>query len=251
MVRASPAGPRDDVTRVPLARARGRTHRLIASRWPTIGIFDTVATPADARDALVLESWTNDRVTAELDRLTHLPDDDWITGKPGATLVMAAFCYPAPGGGRFNTERLGAWYAAREVETSIAETVYHHTRRLALSALGFQCTIQMRELRADVDARFHDIRGRRRSRPDLYDPDSYARSQPFGERVRAAGSNGVLFDSVRRRGGRNVAVFRPRLLPPLDRRTGAGHRQAGGDRVSWMNGVPDTGVGSVHRRAHQ
>jgi RES domain-containing protein len=200
---------------IPLARIRGRTHRLIATRWPTIGVFDTVASPDDVRDALVLESWTNDRVTAELDRLTRLPDDEWVVGKAGATLVMAAFCYPAPGGGRFNTERLGAWYAAREVETAIAETVHHHTRRLALSALGFHATIQMRELRAEIDARFHDVRGQRKARPDLYDAGSYARSQPVGEQLRAAGSNGILFDSVRRDGGRNVVVFRPRLLFPL------------------------------------
>jgi RES domain-containing protein len=204
-----------DPTAIPLRRMRGRTHRLIATRWPTVGVFDTVATPDDAREALVLESWSNDRVTAELDPLTRLPDDEWVVGRPGATLVMAAFCYPAPGGGRFNTDRLGAWYAAREIETAIAETVYHHTRRLAFSALGFHATIQMRELRAEVDARFHDVRGQRAARPDLYDPDSYARSQPFGEQLRAAGSNGILFDSVRRTRGRNLVVFRPKLLLPL------------------------------------
>jgi RES domain-containing protein len=205
----------DHPSAVAVRRVRGRTHRLIATRWPMVGVFDTVATPEDARDALVLESWTNDRVTAELDRLTRLPDDEWVVGKAGATLVMAAFCYPAPGGGRFNTERLGAWYAAREIETAIAETVYHHRRRLALSALGFHATIQMRELRAEIDARFHDVRGQRNARPDLYDPDSYARSQPFGDQLRAVGSNGILFDSVRREGGRNLVVFRPRLLLPL------------------------------------
>jgi hypothetical protein len=205
----------DDAWSVPIRRMRGRTHRLIATRWPMVGVFDTVATPDDAREALVLESWTNDRVTAELDRLTRLPDDDWVVGKPGATLVMAAFCYPAPGGGRFTTDRLGAWYAAREVDTAIAETVYHHARRLALSGLGFHATIQMRELRGEVDGRFHDVRGDQTTRPELYDPDSYARSQPFGEGLRASGSTGILFDSVRRRNGRNLVVFRPKLLLPL------------------------------------
>jgi hypothetical protein len=194
---------------------RGRLHRLIATRWPPIGIFDTVATPEDARDALVLESWTNDRVTTELDRLADLPDDDWVVGVPGATLVMAAFCYPAPGGGRFTSERLGAWYAARDIGTAVAETVYHHRRRLSLSAIGFHATIQMRELQAQLDARLHDIRGLRTTRRDLYAPDHYARSQPFGEALRAAGSNGIVYDSVRRMGGQNTVVFRPRLLPPL------------------------------------
>jgi len=198
-----------------IARLRATIHRLIASRWPLVGPFDHVASPADAAAVMELEAWTNDRVTAELDRLGQLPQDEWVTGVPGATLVMAAFCYPAPGGGRFNTERLGAWYAARDVDTAIAETVYHHVRRLQASDAGFHCTIQMRELRADLDARVHDIRGRRPSYRQLYDPQSYARSQPFGDTLRASGSNGILFDSVRRPGGQNVVVFRPRLLPPI------------------------------------
>jgi hypothetical protein len=201
---------------VPQARVRGTFHRLITTRWPAVGIFDTVTTPADAREALVLESWTNDRVTGELDRLAGLADDDWVVGVPGATLVMAAFCYPAPGGGRFTTERLGAWYAARDVDTAVAETVYHHRRRLGLSALGYRATIQMRDLQTRLDVRLHDVRGRRRAaRRDLYDPDSYVRSQPFGEALRAAGSNGLAFDSVRRDGGQNIVIFRPRLLPPI------------------------------------
>jgi hypothetical protein len=226
MARAASAVP-------PLARVRGRLHRLIATRWPMVGIFDSVATPDDARDALILESWTNDRVTGELDRLAGLPDDEWLLDVPGATLVMAAFCYPSPGGGRFTSERLGAWYAARDIETAIAETVHHHRRRLGLSALGYRASIRMRELRVQLDARLHDIRDRQRQRRDLYDPDSYARSQPFGEGLRAAGSNGIVFDSVRRPGGQNAVVFRPRLLTPVHE----------GDRYDYhWTGSPDPTV---------
>jgi len=92
-------------------------------------------------------------------------------------MVMAAFCHPAPGGGRFNTDALGAWYCATEIETAIAETAYHHTRRLAHSASGFRHTIQMRELISVLDSPMADIRGLRAIHPDLYDPDNYAASQ--------------------------------------------------------------------------
>jgi hypothetical protein len=222
----------------PLARVRGRSHRLIATRWPMVGVFDTVATPDDAREALILESWTNDRVTGELDRLAGLPDDEWLLDVPGATLVMAAFCYPPPGGGRFTSERLGAWYAARDVDTAVAETVYHHQRRLGLSALGYRASIRMRELRVQLDARLHDIRGQHRTRRELYDPESYARSQPFGESLRDAGSNGIVFDSVRRPGGHNVVVFRPRLLAPVEE----------GDRYDYhWTGNPDPTIERVTR----
>lgn len=174
-----------------------------------------MAAAEDLEAALLLETLTNDRVNETLARLGRLDRSEWVTGQPGATLVMAAFCHPAPGGGRFNTEALGAWYCAREIETAIAETVYHHTRRLAHSAAGFRNTIQMRELISDVAAEVADIRGLRQSRPDLYDPDGYAASQPFGEVLRRAGASGIVYGSVRRPGGTNLVVYRPSLLPPL------------------------------------
>ena len=44
----------------PTAWLRARTHRLIASRWPTIGVFDAVASADDLEAALLLESLTDD-----------------------------------------------------------------------------------------------------------------------------------------------------------------------------------------------
>jgi hypothetical protein len=49
----------------------------------------------------------------------------------------------------------------------------------------------------------------------LYDPESYAASQPFGEALRGAGASGILYQSVRRTGGVNLVVYRPSLLPPV------------------------------------
>ena len=199
----------------PSARFRARTHRLIASRWPTVSVFDSVASADDLEVALVLESLTNDRVSETLTRLGRLDRAEWVTAEPGARLVMAAFCHPAPGGGRFNNEALGAWYCVIEIETAIAETVYHHTKRLAHSASGFRHVIQMRELISEVDAEVCDVRSLRGSDPDLYDPESYAASQPFGEALRNAGANGIVYISVRRPSGTNLVIYRPSLLPPV------------------------------------
>jgi RES domain-containing protein len=199
----------------PSVRFRARTHRLIASRWPTIGVFDSVASADDLEAALLLETLTNDRASETLARLGRLGRLEWVTGQPGATLVMAAFCHPAPGGGRFNSQVLGAWYCGTEIETAIAETVYHHTRRLAHSANGFRHVIQMRELISEVDAEVCDLRGLRERHPELYDPESYAASQPFGGALRRAGANGIVYASVRRPSGANLVVYRPSLLPPV------------------------------------
>ncbi len=197
------------------ARIRGRAHRLVPSRFPPIGVFDRVATPADAIAAMELESLTNDRVRIAIERSAVLPDDDWVVGVPGATLVMAAFLHAAPDGGRFNAPRLGAWYAARDLQTAISETVYHHARRLAASALGFDATITMRELVTTLDARLIDLRGKRDEFAELYHPEDYTQSQKFGEARRADNDIGIVWDSVRRADGECVVIYRPRMLLPV------------------------------------
>ena len=195
---------------MPIAQA---TCRLIASRWPTIGVFDRVAaTPADVLAAYELEMLTNDRLHVPLQRLHELPESEWAVGVPNANIVMAAWLHADEAGGRFTDGTLGAWYCSFDLQTAIKETVYHHTRRLSHSAAGLYQTIQMRELRADVDARFHDLRGREKELPALYAPTSYAESQPYGVALRKQGANGICYDSVRHAGGLNLAIFRPRLV---------------------------------------
>lgn len=196
------------------SRVRAATHRLIASRWPTVGIFDDVASPEDLEAVLLLEGWTNDRLSALLGTLHRIPREEWTIGETGSHIVMAAFCHPSPGGGRFSTEQVGAWCCSPEIETALVETIHHHRRRLAAApGLEFRARFQMRQLLSDLDADFHDLRGT--DRPEFYAPDSYAKSQPFAEALRRTGSNGIVHDSVRRRGGTCLAVFRPKLVPPV------------------------------------
>jgi hypothetical protein len=73
----------------------------------------------------------------------------------------------------------------------------------------------MRELVSDIDADLADIRELEEKRRDLYDPESYAASQPFGEGLRRTGASGIVYASVRRPGGTNFVVYRPSLLSPV------------------------------------
>ena len=174
-----------------------------------------MATPADAIAAMELESLTNDRIRIAVERSAALPDSDWVVGVPGATLIMAAFLHAAPEGGRFTGARLGAWYAARDLQTAMRETIHHHSRRLAASAMGLHATITMRELLCTLDARLLDLRGRARILPALYDREDYNASQSFGEACRERGDIGIVWDSVRRPDGECVVVYRPRALLPV------------------------------------
>ena len=195
----------------PLAHLAQTTHKLIPSRYPPTGIFDSVASAEDFDSVMELERWTNDRISAELGRLPMLPREHWVFGVPGASMIMAAFCHPDPRGARFTTGAIGAWYAGLELDTAIAETIHHNTRRLMETGLTY-VRIRMRQLSADIDASVHDIRGLRDQASEIYDPDHYARSQRFGARLRDAGSDGIVYQSVRRAGGECVVVFNPRRV---------------------------------------
>jgi hypothetical protein len=197
---------------VPLAAIRWtKACRLVPSRFPSVGLFDQIAAPEDLEAITELEAWTNDRVSTELGILNVVPREEWVVGQPMASVVMAAFCHPRPGGGRFSSPDRGAWYAGRTVETSVAEQVYHRTRELA-EVGHFDTRMQMRLYHADFRAEFHDIRAGSRRFNALYDPDSYTVSQRFARELLDAGANGIVYRSVRHPGGECLACFRPRLV---------------------------------------
>jgi len=191
----------------PHAPAPDPAFRLIPSRFPPIGLFDTVATAADLEAVMELEGWTNDRLVAE--RVARLPRHEWVFGRPNSSVVMAAFLHVAPGGMRFNGPDLGAWYAAASLTTAVVE-VGHHMRREAVATARASLSRQYRAYTARLLGDYVDIRGQRGSRADLYDSSSYIASQAFDEAVRASGGAGILFDSVRHAGGVNVVAHRPR-----------------------------------------
>ncbi len=182
------------------------TVRLIPSRFPPIGLFDTVATAADLGAVMDLAGWTNDRLVAE--RLGRLDARDWVYGRPNASVVMAAFLHAAPGGGRFSGPDLGAWYASASLTTAVAE-VGHHLRREAAATGAASLSRQYRAYSAVLTGDYRDIRGEQATLPGAYASASYAASQVFGEGLRAAGADGLVFDSLRHAGGVNAVCYRP------------------------------------------
>ncbi len=187
------------------ARVRWKnTCRLIPSRYPTTGVLDRVASPADLALMFELEAWTNDRLSDELNLLHKVPVAEWVTG-PQASVIMAAYCHPRLAGGRFNGPERGAWYAARKLATAQAEIVYHRTAELAEIGV-FETRLQMRLYLADFNASFYDLRSA------ALDRDSYAPTQTLAADLLERGSNGVLYRSVRDDGGECIACFRPKLV---------------------------------------
>jgi hypothetical protein len=184
--------------------------RIIPSRFPPIQLFERVTDPADLDAVLSLESLTNDRIRAEVGQLELIPPADRLAG-PGTSPIMAAFTHLNPAGSRFSDGTYGVYYAGNTLETAIAETRYHRENFMR-ATMEVPMELDMRVYLADLDAQLHDLRGMRETLPDLYAPENYAASQALGRELRAQGSWGIAYESVRHAGGECVGVFRPPAL---------------------------------------
>lgn len=185
-------------------------YRIISSRFPPIHLFERVSSPEDWEALYWLESLTNPRLRDEVGEIELVPREDRVFG-PGTSVIMAAFTHLNPEGSRFADDTFGAFYAAASLDTSIAETRYHREVFLRATREG-PLELDMRTYLCDVSASFHDIRGLRDRMPDIYDLVSYVASQKLARSLKKAGSNGVVYDSVRHAGGECLAVYRPRLV---------------------------------------
>ncbi len=186
------------------------SYRLIPSRYPTVGLYDAIADPADLDVVFAIEGLTNPRIRTELGQLHLVPPAERLAG-PGSSMVMAAFTHLNPDGSRFSDGSYGVYYAAQSMETALVE-VSHHRAVFMSRTIEPAIDIDMRLVAADVEAPLHDLRGLREAEPALYDPDHYGAAQALGTSLRAAGSWGVQYHSVRHAGGLCVGLLRPKAL---------------------------------------
>lgn len=210
---AAPAEPRRH-----LVRAQD-THRLVPSKYRTPeSVLTRVAEDADLRVVFELEQLTNDRLRAEQQRLPDIGPHELVFGVPLYHVINAAFCHAHPLGARFSGPDRGAWYAGVELWTSQAEVAFH--RAIELQETGWTAAevSTYDDYLADFSGEFDDIRRDPRFAACLA-ADSYKASQGLGERLLDHGSLGIVYPSVRHRGGTCLACFRPAVVSNV-RRTG-------------------------------
>lgn len=186
-----------------------RATRIIASKYPPIDLYERVSPDPAVWEALIAaEMLTNPRVRDAAGEIRLVPVEERVSG-PGASYVMAPFTHLNPKGGRFSDATHGAYYAAGDLPTAVAETSYHFARFAADSADGPRYE-NMRVIAGRIDAALHDVDQLEPGpRATLLDPLDYRASQAFARGLREQGSTGVHYSSVRRSGGECVAVFRP------------------------------------------
>ncbi len=185
------------------------SYRLIPSRFPPVSVFDRVADPADLDAVFAVENLTNPRLRQEAGDISLVPVEERVTGR-GTTPIMAAFTHLDPEGSRFTDGSHGVYYAARSLDTAIAETRHSRARFLARTSEAAM-EIDMRTYLTDMKGSMHDIRGRT-DLADVYHPDNYAAGQALGRALKAENAWGIVYDSVRHAGGQCVAVLRPKAL---------------------------------------
>lgn len=182
--------------------------RIVPTRHPSVYLYDRVADAADFDALYALESMTNERLRDAAGAVQLVATEDRVFGT-GSGSIMAAFTRQNPLGSRFSDGRYGVFYAARERATAIAETARHHARFLAATAEA-PMHLPMRVYQVAIDARLHDLRPDGAAPPAVFDPARYDQAQALGAALHGTGSAGLVYRSLRRRGGHCVALFKPR-----------------------------------------
>jgi RES domain-containing protein len=199
-------------------------HRLISARYSETGtVLEEVAgSDKMLADAARLDAASNERIQGELRGLSGISQFELVYGIPNAHIIRAAFLHPGPFGARFNDATRGAWYAAESTQTSIAEVGYHRARRLAEMVVPELPEERPDEeisyyddWQADFHAAFHALEPAEKFADCLKPepvPECYLPSQALARQLLAQQSNGIVYPSVRRKGGTCLACFRPALV---------------------------------------
>ena len=188
-------------------------YRLISSRFAEEE--DLVLAPiaddgSHLEDLFELDNATNQRLLAESDRLPGIGVDELVFGIPNFRVINASFAYPRPEGSRFNGPDRGAWYCSFELETALAEVIFH--KNVEYSEINFfSDSVSYQLYLADFSSEFHDIR-QLPDRAKYLDPGSYQDSQLLASQLLDGGSLGIIYPSVRNVVGTNLVCFRPALV---------------------------------------
>ena len=193
------------------------TCRLIPGRYTEDAEHALGALAADEddlRSLIQLAAATNPRLQAQEERHPGgLGRDDVVFGVPFSKIVNAAFAYPGQGARFHGPYGRGAWYCALDVETCLAEVVFHRAEHLRETGATDEDAVPYRLFLADVRGQdFAWLDDDRRQSRRCLAPDSYAEGQVLGARLREHGSAGVVYPSVRRDGGTCLAVLQPPIV---------------------------------------
>jgi hypothetical protein len=190
-----------------------RTVRLVSTARLRPSVLLDLVSEDEVEALFELEGATSQRLMAQARGSEDLRPEELVYGVPHAAFINAAFSYAKPRGlNRFNGAGRGAWYAALDVETCLAEITYHHTKFLEDAGV-FQGTIEYAEIFASLAGEFIDLRDK--SELDCLHPNEtigYPAGNAVADAARAKGLNGIIYPSVRHADGTCFAVLFPHAV---------------------------------------
>ncbi|MFZ3482125.1 RES family NAD+ phosphorylase [Sphingomonas sp. 3-13AW] len=190
-----------------------RTVRLVSTaRLREAAMSGLIDTDEEADELAEIEGATSRRLVAQSRGVEGLSSGSLIAGRPNQGFINAAFVYAQPRSpNRFNGTSRGAWYAALDTETAIAEVGHHMTHHFS-EVSSFEGVVEYAELFADFIGAFVDLRG---ATAECLDPNpkiGYPAGNLLAEEAMAADVNGIIYPSVRRPGGTCLAVLWPHAV---------------------------------------
>ena len=208
-----------------------RTVRLVTTARLRDSVLRALV-DADELDTLAeIEGATSNRLMAQTRGVGELQSYELVYGVPHAIFINASFAYAKPREpNRYSSADRGAWYAALEVETALAEVRHHLTEMLAATGV-YEAIVEYAELHASFAGEFLDLR-EHRDHPSL-NPNKaigYPAGNALADAARSKGLNGIIYPSVRNPGGTCIAALFPHAVQSV----------AQGDiyRMTWT-GSPD------------
>lgn len=190
-----------------------RTVRLISTANLRPPVLEGLVPAAMLDDLYEIEGATSGRLNGQWRGQGDVAADEFVYDVPGANYINAAFAYAKSRSmNRFNGEGRGAWYAALEVQTCLAEVTFHLTREL--DNIGrYDDQVDYLELHSSFAGDVIDlcqVTGHEALHPD---PDvGYPVGNAIAEAARTAGVHLIRYPSVRHAGGTCFAALSPHAV---------------------------------------
>lgn len=207
-----------------------RTVRLVTTARLRAAVLAALVDGEDElADLAEIEAATSARMIAQDRGISGLRANELVYDVPHAHFINASFAYARPQQpNRFNGPNRGAWYAALDVATCLAEVGFHLTGMLA-DAGDYTATVEYAEMFSSMAGDFLDLR-QAPAHPAL--GAEIATAYPVGnalaDQARATGLNGIIYPSVRHAGGTCIAALRPAAVQSV--------RQGAVYRMVWRGG---------------
>jgi hypothetical protein len=171
-----------------------------------VDLFRDIAPPHHWPLLIEHEGRTNERLVVEAGQFAEFIRPEDRVEQSSSHYITGPLTHPNPDGSRFSDGTFGVFYTAMEFDTVLAEVIAQREAFLRFTAEP-PMRFDMRTVAFDLSGELHDVRGH-----SADDPTNVEEARRVAAELRAGGSYGLVFDSMRKPGGTCLAIFRPTVL---------------------------------------